>query len=117
MNNKQLLEIKDLIKNNKRDRFIIFDNDEPALVVMSVSEYKQMAANSRKDESSAIGSDINLVDNINRVIAEWKVGLQDEEMNKYMKQLEEINHEGPEEDSYENDENLSYYYDMDEVED
>jgi hypothetical protein len=110
MNNEQLKQIKDLLKNNKRDRFVIFDNNEPALVVMSIDEYKKIARGAMGREIEE--SDKDLVENINRAIAEWKVNQAEEEVADIdLKDNEEEQTE--EADFYDADESLSYYYDMD----
>ena len=114
MNNKQLSQIKDLIKNNKRDRFIIFNDNEPTLVVMSVDEYKKIT-NTNKKNSNVPESDFELMENINRTIAGWKANqdqdnlddFSDNEDNQEADLIESSN------DDYNSDDNLSYYYDMD----
>ena len=114
MNNKQLSQIKDLIKNNKRDRFIIFNDNEPTLVVMSVDEYKKIT-NTNKKNSNVPESDFELMENINRTIAGWKANqdqdnlddFSDNEDNQEVDLIESSN------DDYNSDDNLSYYYDMD----
>lgn len=110
MNNEQLSQIKDLLKNNKRDRFVIFDNNEPALVVMSIDEYKKVVRGSSSRDIEETDND--LIENINRAIAEWK-------SNQLEEEVAEIELTGEKADSeddsfYEADESLSYYYDMDE---
>lgn len=111
MNNEQLSQIKDLIKNNKRDRFVIFDNHEPALVVMSIDEYKKINTAAKK-ENSPLDSDTVLLDNINRAIAEWKSNQQDDQINEYGEQMEEEKAKDRMDEFYNGEENLSYYYDM-----
>ena len=106
MNNKQLSQIKELISNNKRDRFVIFNDNEPALVVMSVEEYKKIVTSQRIQGGP---SDRELVENINRTIAEWKASQDlensdDFDINDLPAELED--------DFYEGDDGLSYYYDL-----
>lgn len=115
MNNKQLSQIKDLIKNNKRDRFVIFNNNEPTLVVMSVDEYKKIVSANKKD-SIEPESDFELIDNINRTIAGWKANQNQDNIDNFSD--DEENNDGDDliessDNVYNSDDNLSYYYDMD----
>ena len=110
MTKKQLSEIIDLMEQGQGGKFVVFDGEGPSYVVMSVDEYKRVLDGSQ-DLSEL--SEKDLLENINRTIAEWRANQDNNEESYSLSEYREDEDNMATKDKSD----LSYYYDVDDIED
>lgn len=103
MNSKEFSEILEML-NNSGGKYIIVEDGKPSYVLMDIKEYKNMSSGSENTSLEDMSKE-ELIEKINKDIAIWRSGQEEDEVDDHF-----LTAESEDKDL---DEKTEYYYDID----